>query len=123
MPKASSVMNTKLFTVQEDTPICEAVKLMVDNNITGLPVVTEDKRVLGIVTEKDLLSLYTNPEEQTKKVSDIMTCNVTCFSVDDDIIDICESLNFGGFRRVPIVSNGRLAGVISRRDIIKLILC
>lgn len=123
MLKASSVMNKDVITVQENTPVCEAVKLMVKHNITGLPVVTEDKRVLGIVTEKDLLSLFTNLEERNKKVSDIMTCNVTCFSVDDDILDICENLNYGGFRRVPIISNGRLAGIISRRDIIKLIIC
>ncbi len=121
MPKASSVMKTEVITAHEDTSAVEAVKLMVNNNLTGLPVVTDDNRVLGIITEKDLLSLYTNPEEKNNKVSDYMTCNVTCYNVDNDILDICESLKFGGYRRVPILSNGRLAGIISRRDIIELI--
>lgn len=116
-------MKTDVITVKEGTPICEAVTLMNTNQLTGLPVVTDDNRVLGIITKKNLLSLYINPEEKTKKVSDFMTCNVTCFTVDDDLLDICESLKYGGYRRVPILSQGKLAGIINRRDIIQQIVC
>jgi CBS domain-containing protein len=123
MFKASKIMTRSLVTVRENTSIQEAMNILVDNNIAGLPVVTEDMRLLGIVSEKDMLSLLYKPQSKKPKlVSEVMTRDVVHFNESDDLFDICECLIENKFRRVPILAEGKLAGIISRRDIIKFII-
>jgi len=119
---AQQVMTRNLVTVREDMPIYEAMKILAEQNITGLPVVSADDRVVGIVSEKDMLKLLYGPHIKQGAVSEIMTRDVVCFDENDDLVDICECLIQKHFRRVPILSEGKLVGIISRRDIIKFIL-
>ena len=119
---AKDVMATDLVTVTPETPIFEALRILVEANITGLPVVDHENNLKGIVSEKDLLQLLYNAAAGNDAVSSIMTENVTTFDVDDDLVDVCECLINNAFRRVPILSQGKLAGIISRRDIIRFIL-
>jgi len=121
MLKAKSVMEKNVVTVREDTPVYNAVKKMVDNNVCVLVVVTEDLRVLGILSGKELVHLKTNPDEISSTISDYMVCNVTCFNEEDDLADICECLRYSCFSSVPIVSNGRLTGMITRHNILQSI--
>lgn len=75
-----------------------------------------------MVSEKDMLKLLYNPEAEPSSAAEIMTRKVVSFDENDDLFDVCECLINNNFRRVPIVSKGKLVGVISRRDIIKFIL-
>ena len=121
MPEAETIMKTDLVTVTRDTPIYEAIGILVDNNITGLPVVNDDMTLAGIITEKDVMKLlYVNMNEPGK-VEDFMTEKVISFDHQDSLIDIAESFMNNHFRRVPILANGKLAGIISRKDIIAYI--
>ena len=90
--------------------------------MTGLPVVNDDMSIIGIVTEKDVLALLYNIEDRMRKVEDFMTEEVVCFDEDDSLISITECLIESNIRRVPITSQGKLVGVISRKDIISYIL-
>lgn len=117
-----SIMTTKVVTVGRDTLLSEAVDILVENNITGLPVVEDDMTLVGIISEKDLLSLVENVHDETTKVEDVMSAEVVSFDQDEDMIPICECLVNSNFRRVPITSEGKLVGIISRKDIIKYIL-
>ena len=87
-----------------------------------LIVVSGDMQVIGIVSEKDMLKLLYSEEIGDRPVSDIMTKDIKTFDEDDDLFDIYEYLMENNFRRVPILSQGKLTGLISRRDIIKFIL-
>ncbi len=123
MFKARQIMTTSLITVRENTTLREAMNILVDKNIAGLPVVTEDMRLIGIVSEKDMLSLLYKPQpKKTRFVSEVMTRDVVSFDESDSLFDICESFIENNFRRVPILAEGKLTGVISRRDIIKYII-
>ena len=123
MFKASKIMTRSLVTVRENTSIQEAMNILVDNNIAGLPVVTEDMRLLGIVSEKDMLSLLYKPQSKKPKlVSEVMTRDVVHFNEFDDLFDICECFVENNFRRVPILAKGKLTGIISRRDIVRFII-
>ena len=122
MFKAKDVMKTNLMTVGKDTPIHEAIRILVENNITGLPVVNDDMSLAGIISEKDMLGLLYNIEDKPGKVEDFMTEDVVWFDQQDSLIDITESFIANNFRRVPIVTDGRLVGIISRKDIIGYIL-
>ena len=82
----------------------------------------EAGRLVGIISEKDMLTLLDNVTDDTTKVKDVMTTNVTSFDQSVDMIEICECLVNSPFRRVPITSEGKLVGIISRKDIIKYIL-
>ncbi|MGA1823674.1 MAG: CBS domain-containing protein [bacterium] len=120
---AKTAMSKDIISIREDTPIREAMKILIHNNITGIPVVTEDMRLIGIVSEKDMLKPLLKDESYGGTlVSTIMTRDVVCFDENDELMDICESLVKYEFRRVPILSKGKLAGIITRRDVIKYIL-
>ena len=125
MLKASDVMQTDLITVSQDTPILEAMELIVENRITGLPVVGEDMKLAGIISEKDILKIAYqviagsyDPGPSTDKVKDFMTNDVIIFRPHDNLADICQCFLDKPFRRVPVVEDGRLVGLISRKDII-----
>jgi len=120
--KVKDIMSKDVITVKPTTPILEAVKILVEQNISGLPVVSDDMQLLGIVTEKDLLNLLYNPSNEYQSVSDLMSEDVICFNENDDLIKVCERLLKSSFRRVPILAKGKLVGVVSRRDLIKFIL-
>jgi CBS domain-containing protein len=119
MIKAKDVMSTKVTTIDEYANVMEVIKLLVEYNVTGLPVVDDAGRLLGMVTEKDILMLLLyDPDVKGKTVTDLMTTEIVHFDEDENLMKIFESLVQNNFRRVPILSEGRLAGIVSRRDII-----
>ena len=93
-----------------------------ENDVTGLPVVNDDMTLAGVITEKDMLELLSALDNDSATVDEFMTKQVVSFDQEEDLIAICECLTKNHFRRVPIVSQGKLVGIISRRDIIKYIL-
>lgn len=122
MFEAKTLMKTKLITVKQDSSIYEAIRLLVNKNITGLPVVDDEGVLVGIVSEKDMLRLLYNIKDKAGSVQEFMTKSVVCFTEDDSLIDIAESFIDNHFRRVPIVRDNKLVGIISRRDIVEYIL-
>ena len=122
MFKAKSIMKTDIISVDKDTEIYEAIRIMVKRNITGLPVVNADHTLAGIITEKDVLKLLYDFEDLPETVEGFMTEQVTCFDQEDSLIDIADSFIKSHFRRVPILDKDRLVGIISRKDIIGYIL-
>jgi len=120
MIAAKELMNTQVVTIGKEEDVYEAVRMMVLNNVTGLPVVAEDGTLVGIVTEKDVLPLLSEPAP-VGRVADFMTAGVVCFDPDDCLSEITDAFRENHFRRVPIVQGGKLVGIISRRDIIRYI--
>ena len=122
MFKAKDIMIKSVFTVKKETPIYVAIKLLAEKNITGLPVVSDDMHLVGIITEKDMMKLMYDPDIEYCQVKDLMTSKVVYFDENDKIQDVCKKLIENNFRRVPILSKGKVVGIISRSDIIKFIL-
>ena len=120
MVKANEVMSGSVLTATPDMTLGDVIKLLVKNNVTGLPVVDDDMNLLGVVTEKDVLKVLYNKEKR-KSVRDLMSKNVVSFDENEDLIKIFKCLVENSFRRVPITSAGKLVGVISRSDIIKFL--
>ncbi len=120
--KAKTIMTTDVAYVKKQTPIYEAIGILVEKNITGLPVVNDDMTLAGIITEKDVLRLLYDVEDKPEKVEDFMTKGIVSFNQEDSVIDIAECFIKNHFLRVTITSEGKLAGIISRKDLIKYIL-
>ena len=122
MFKAKEIMKTGVITVKKETGIYETIRILMENNITGLPVVNDDMTLAGIISEKDVLRLLYNIEDKPGNVESFMTKDVVSFDQEDSTIDITESLIKNDFRRVPILEEGKLIGILSRKDIIAYIL-
>jgi CIC family chloride channel protein len=124
MLKAKDIMQTNLVVVNKDTSFTEAIELIAEHRITGLPVVKNGMGLAGIVSEKDLLGLtyylITGDFDRVKDhtVESIMTTDVVTFRPDDNLADICQCFIENPFRRVPIVEGHRLVGLITRKDLI-----
>lgn len=97
----------------------EIAQVLANKRVSGLPVVDDYMNLLGIVSEKDVLvSLYA-PNGTVLAARDLMTTDVVSFNVHDDLFDICDVLVREKFRRVPILDQGKLVGIISRTDIMQ----
>ncbi len=112
-------MTTDVIIVQEDTTIYDAMKILRDNDITGMPVIAGDMQVIGIVSEKDLIRLMYLTGHPNPLVKEVMTKEVVSFDENDSFIEVAECLINNNFRRVPILSKNKLIGIITRNDIIK----
>ena len=131
MLTAKSVMHSNVVSITRDTSVYEATKILIEKKFTGLPVVNDDMTLAGMVSEKDilrfvsdlhLLDLICDLEHSGTTAEDVMTANIASFDEDADISDVCTSLIENNFRRVPILSGGKLTGIISRKDIIAQII-
>jgi CBS domain-containing protein len=123
MLETKDIMTTKVIYITQDTPVVDAIRLMVKNNITGVPVVEEDMTLLGVLSEQDVLRLlHTYEDEKDRTVYDFMTHPAVHFEQDEPLLDVCFCLRDNSIRRVPVTSNNKVVGVISRSDILKYIL-
>jgi CBS domain-containing protein len=121
-PSVREVMTAGLITTTPGSSVADAAQTLLDNEITGLPVVDNAMNLLGILSEKDILKLLDNGPAQPWRVLDVMTFNVTSFDADDSLYDVCECLARNSFRRVPVLGRGKLVGIVSRADLIIYIL-
>lgn len=122
MTKARDIMTKDVLVVTPDTPVGFAVKILAMRQLSGFPVVDNEKKLLGIISEKDLMGILLEDRAASDRtVGDYMTGNVKTFSPDDDAMEICRFLLEQPFRRIPIVDNGYLVGIVSRADIIQLL--
>jgi len=123
MLEAKDIMNRNVVCIKKDIPVIDAIRLMAKNNITGIPVVEDDMTLVGILSEQDVLRLFhTYDDEKDRTVNDFMTQPAVHFEEKEPLLDVCYCLRDNSIRRVPITSNGKVVGVISRSDILKCIL-
>jgi CBS domain-containing protein len=123
MLQAKDIMTKEVICIKKDTPIFEAIQLMANNNITGIPVVEDDLTLVGMLSEQDVLRLFhTYDDEKDRTVNDFMTQPAIHFEENELLLDVCYCLRDNSIRRVPVTLNGKVTGVISRSDILKCIL-
>lgn len=137
----SEIMTTSVKTALAETPVKEIASTMCFNKISGLPIIDENDKIIGIVSEKDLLKRMfpdmraiategrPNFEEMEKGYTDtlsliakdIMTTNVSTVSPDMPIMKAASLMFINNFRRIPVAENGEVVGVVSIGDVHKAI--
>jgi CBS domain-containing protein len=140
--KASDVMTRTVITIDEQAHIAEALRLMLGKAISGLPVVDCNNQLVGIITEGDLLrraelaterhiawwkNLLFGPwysaEEyvrtHARTVGSVMTRETLCIAEDTPLSMIVEIMEQGHVKRLPVTKDGKIVGIVSRRDVLK----
>ena len=112
---ASDIMTRKVYTIHPEATAQEAAQLLDRHRISGLPVVSADDRLIGIVTEADIISKV---HRDGLLVSDIMSCELTIVEEETPISEIALLLTERKIKRVPVVVSDKLVGIVSRADIV-----
>jgi CBS domain-containing protein len=113
-----SIMTQDVVSIHTSGKISEALDLMKRHKIGGLPVLDDDKRVWAILTEKDLISLFRGRISGVK-VSELMTRRVVTATPSMSIFEAERTMIEQGFRRLPIVSDKKVLGMITARSILR----
>lgn len=111
---ARDIMTTDVVTVTPDTPVERVARLLAEHRITGMPVVDDEGRVIGIVSEYDLIS------KRGRTAEDVMSREVISVSEDVSAEAVAQLLTERRVRRVPVLREGKLVGIISRADLVRL---
>jgi CBS domain-containing protein len=119
MLTAGAIMTTHLTTVRPDASIEEAIEMLLSQSISGLPVVDDDGRLVGVITEFALLAVTYDKRVKNHTVSQHMTREVITVDVNDPVSRIADLCIVHRVRRVPVMESGRLIGVIARRDVLR----
>ena len=143
--QASLIMTSPVATVRADAPIGEAITLMESHHVSGLPVVDAQGDLVGILTEGDLLrrveigtagraragwldmlfgsghSAADYVRSHSRRVEDLMTRDLAAVTEDTGIEDVVALMERRHVKRVPVVRDGKVVGMVSRADLIRVL--
>ncbi len=148
MLKARDIMTKDVIFVHPDTEIVEAARLLIEKHINGLPVVTEEGIMAGIICQEDLVTqqrkiplpsyfiLLDTPiplrsqseiEKEVKKmaaftVAEAMTTDVITVDSETELDEIATLMVTHNIHTIPVVDKGKLAGIIGKEDILKTLM-
>jgi CBS domain-containing protein len=140
--KTAQIMTRKPVSVTPQTTILDAAELMLQHHISGLPVTDGNDAVVGIVTEGDMLrraeigterqrapwlAFLIGPgrlagdyvDAHARKVGEVMTSDVAVVDPADDLADVVSLMEKRHIKRVPVVENGKMVGIVSRADLVR----
>ena len=113
MIPVKDVMTTKVITFDQDLEVAEVADRLARSHIIGAPVTDPDGHVVGIVSEVDVFT------KKGKKVSDIMSRHVISVGEDTGIEEAARLLADQRIRRLPVMAQGRMVGLLSRSDVLE----
>jgi CBS domain-containing protein len=117
MPPVHEHMSRDLLTVEAGRPVAEVAQRMVDRNV-GAVLVVEDGRLVGIMTERDLMKAVARGQVADVVVRDCMTSHPDTIAPDDTIEHAAVLMIHGGYRHLPVVDGDDLVGILSIRDLV-----
>jgi len=121
MHKVKDIMTARAVVVRPDTTIDDAIALLLDHHVSGLPVVNDEGALLGVISEVDIIDLVYNADIESSLVLDYMTRDVAFLDAEASLDDAASIFCSKSIRRIPIVKDSRLVGILSRRDLIRFV--
>jgi CBS domain-containing protein len=109
-------------TVSPDTEIMRVIRLLVEHDLSGFPVVEADGELVGLLTERDIIKVGLQAgyfDEIGGSVASVMSRDIQTVHPDDSLMDVAEQFAEKSFRRFPVVEDNRLVGLICRRDVLR----
>ena len=140
--KAADIMTRQVVTIEVDAPIAKAVRLMVENHISGLPVLDTTGKLVGMVTEGDFLRRTEAGTEMrrarwlefligpgrganeyvrahARKVEEVMSTDVASVTQDTGLREVVRLMEHRRIKRVAVVQNGKVVGIVSRSNLLR----
>jgi len=134
--RAAEIMTTGVVTVRPSTHVKDVAALLVARGINAAPVVDEHGELVGIVSEADLVMLEGQPDplrhaipaadlggrkDAPRTAGQVMTRRVVALPEDSDVAEVARLMLERRIKQIPIVSGNRVVGIVSRRDILKVL--
>jgi CBS domain-containing protein len=139
---ARDIMTKHVWTVYPDAGVEQVARLLVEHNISGVVVVDEDKRIMGVISEGDIMRRCETQTERKRsgwraliaesdalardyrrahavKAHSIMSRHVICIDEETSLGKIADIFESKRIKRVPVTRQGRLVGIVSRRDLVR----
>jgi CBS domain-containing protein len=113
--QAKEIMTRKVITASPHLSIKELAMLLIRNQISGVPVADERGKIVGLVSEADIIA------KKGKQVQSIMSSEVFSVAEEASIEEIAQLMTTRRIKRVPVMRDGRLVGIVSRADIVNTI--
>lgn len=142
--RVKDIMTTTIISVSPEHNVKQATRLMLTHNVSGLPVVDDDGRIVGIITEGDLIrrteivsGTLASPEEiedsaeeraeaylkrASWRVGDVMTDNLVTVDEDTSLMDVARLMHERSVKRIPVTREDKVIGIVSRIDLLHIIL-
>ncbi len=114
----TEIMEVDVATVPDDASLEDAVRVMIDRSVGGVPVIDPESIIVGIITERDIVRLMGDSVSGTK-VRDIMSRRVTTAPPNMPIETAAKTMISSGFRRLPVVTDSYVCGIITATDIMR----
>jgi CBS domain-containing protein len=124
IPKAEDIMARRLVTLRPDMSVIRAMRTLLEHRVSGAPVLDDSGQLCGIVSEIDCMRILTSGQfsqdshDEDARVVDIMTTDVQTIGPGLDLFGIAQQFLSRSIRRLPVIENGRLIGMVSRRDVL-----
>lgn len=125
LPLVTELLDASIVTLAPDTNIDDAIELLLKRKLSGAPVVDGERKLVGILSEKDCLKIVAGeafnrlPEG---RVSDYMTTETVTLSPDSTVLDVVDLFLRTSFRRIPVLSSsGEIVGVVSRTRVVEAV--
>lgn len=112
--QVADIMTSDVAVVTADMTVDAAARMLTSRSVSGVPVVDEQEHLVGILSEFDIIA------RDGDTVGDIMTKEVISVTEDDDAATIAQILTSHRVRRVPVVREGHVVGIVSRSDLVRL---
>lgn len=122
MLKAKDIMTKDVATVSEDTDIQKICAILMKNKVSGLPVVTSGKKLVGFVSERDIIASISKYGFPKKKAKNVMTRKVMSVKEDAAVERISKVFAEQPYKYIPVTRKGAVVGIISRKDVISKLL-
>ncbi|MEE9602833.1 MAG: CBS domain-containing protein [Thermoguttaceae bacterium] len=122
--RAEDFMTKDVVVAHPEMEAYDAILLLLKHKISGMPVVDDRGEVVGIISERDCLKTLVNAqyhELPTAFVKDLMSTEPRTITPHTEIMEVAEVFLESGFRRLPVLDEGRMVGLVSRRDVLRVI--
>lgn len=118
---SSTIMTPVVYTVEEGTTVQDMAKMMKEKNI-GAVIVVRDEKMLGIVSERDIVRRVVTEDKDVKTTTaaDIMTTKVTAVQYRASVKEILEIMCKAPFRHLPVLDGEKVIGIVSNRDLLNV---
>ena len=117
---AHEIMTRDVITIFDDVSMQDVIRRLAEYRVSGLPVVNQQKRLVGMVTEADVLA-HPNDNPDTTKVAAIMTRHVITVTAKTTTDEVAQLITSHRIKRVPVVDGPYIVGIISREDLVRVL--